>query len=66
MKPTSNDRIKQDHESVPTVQPSGEKLFSPKIKGFFMVDRTIGVSKFRFYLLRVFYFVIPLLLGIDV
>ena len=36
------------------------------IKSIFKVDETIGVSKFRFYLLRFFYLVNALLLGISV
>ena len=36
------------------------------IKNIFKVDQTIGVSKFRFYLLRFYYMVIIVLLGIQV
>ena len=36
------------------------------IKNIFKVDQTIGVSKFRFYLLRFYYIVIIVLLGIQV
>jgi len=36
------------------------------IKDIFKVDQTIGVSKFRIYLLRVFYAVIVALLGFQV
>jgi len=35
-------------------------------KSFFRVDPIAGVSKFRFYLLRIFYIVIVFLLGIEV
>ncbi|HEX2977368.1 MAG TPA: hypothetical protein VHO68_15650 [Bacteroidales bacterium] len=37
-----------------------------RIKRSFELDRTLGVSTFRFYLLRLFYLVIILLLGIEV
>ena len=36
------------------------------MKAFFKIDQTIGVSKFRIYLLRTFYLMIVILLGIDV
>ena len=36
------------------------------MKNIFKVDQTLGVSKFRFYLLRVYYIVIILMLGIEV
>jgi hypothetical protein len=36
------------------------------MKAFFKIDQTIGVSKFRIYLLRAFYLMIIVLLGIDV
>jgi hypothetical protein len=35
------------------------------IKNIIKVDQAIGVSKFRFYLLRVFYFLITVFLGIE-
>ena len=36
------------------------------MKAVFKVDQTIGVSKFRFWLLRIFYAIIIVLLGIEV
>ena len=36
------------------------------MKAFFKVDQTIGVSKFRISLLRIFYSMIIVLLGIEV
>ena len=46
--------------------PQHGKLSKYSIKNIFKVDKTMGVSKFRFYLLRFFYLVIILLLGIEV
>lgn len=36
------------------------------MKSFFQRDMSIGISKFRFYLLRIFYLIIILMLGIVV
>ncbi len=46
--------------------PQMEKQSKFSIKNIFKVDQTIGVSKFRFYLLRFFYLLIIVLLGVDV
>src|SRR5947199_9377607 len=46
------------------LQPAKHSRFS--IKNFFTIDQRIGVSKFRIYLLRFFYALIIVLLGIQV
>src|SRR5437868_8215232 len=47
-----------------SLQPQKQSTFS--IKNIFKVDQTIGVSKFRIYLLRFYYVVIIVLLGFQV
>jgi len=43
-----------------------EIKINERIKSIFTVDQTIGVSKFRIYLLRFFYLLIFVLLGYEV
>ena len=58
-------QIKQDrvHEQTSQLQKKQSLL---KRRNIFRIDQTIGVSKFRIYLLRFFYLVISVFLGIDV
>lgn len=62
MQPSDSFNKMQDEETEQTL---------PQVSGFnfkriFKVDPIIGVSKFRIYLLRVFYLLIMVLLGIEV
>ena len=65
MKSIISSKKKQDQEVEQTPQ-QPQKQSGFRIKNIFKVDQTIGVSKFRIYLLRFFYILIFVLLGNEV